>query len=142
MPPKNHVARSRRAAENFTNLFGAEDDKLASLQSLCRTCGVIECHIPGSITQCKQVSLEVLSIHHSTGIGLDPDPRPQILKTIHVNIYDIVEARRERRSVWPFQIFQSVAALKNYSWSSQKIFAKKVVKNDHRLLRVMLRHLL
>ena len=62
----------------------------------------------------------------------------QSLAKVHVNIIDLVDARRTGK---PVKRFQSVAALRNYTWENDKIFPKAAAKADG-FLKALLRHIL
>ncbi|GAB7347992.1 hypothetical protein MBLNU459_g5490t1 [Dothideomycetes sp. NU459] len=78
----------------------AGSDKLHHWQALCAE--LCMTHIPGSITQCKKA-----------------------LQNTHVNIVDLMDARRTGQRV---KVFGSYAALRNYTFATGRIVSKKVAK--------------
>ncbi|KAH9857489.1 hypothetical protein C2E23DRAFT_719498 [Lenzites betulinus] len=82
--------------QDFARFWGDNDSRLQAWQELCHFLGVPDC--PSSITQCKKA-----------------------LKHTHVNLIDLVDARR--RNVKP-RIFSSRTALAIYIRETKKIFPK------------------
>ena len=62
----------------------------------------------------------------------------QIVKSKHVNLVDLVDARNTNKKV---KIFPSVHALRNYTLKNKKIFPKKSAKAGG-LLKHLLREIL
>ncbi|KAI0823873.1 hypothetical protein BC628DRAFT_1420612 [Trametes gibbosa] len=86
--------------QDFTRFWGDNASRLDAWQELCHFLGVHEC--PASITQCKKA-----------------------LKHIHVNLVDLVDARR--RNIKP-KIFTSRSELASYIVETRKIFPKAKAK--------------
>ncbi|KAI0069692.1 hypothetical protein K474DRAFT_1714010 [Panus rudis PR-1116 ss-1] len=84
----------------FNEFFGTNVDKYESWKYLCQILGVTE--IPPSISKCRA-----------------------IIQTIHVNLVDLVEARRLSESV---TIFPNVHELRKYTLESDKVFPKNHAK--------------
>ena len=65
---------------------------------------------------------------------------PQLLKTKHVNIFDVIEARDAHTVVAPDLIFDNVRDLARYSRRNNKVFPRVQAKKDG-LLNLMLRQI-
>lgn len=97
--------RKNRAAcfaSEFDHLYRTDGSKIAGWQRLCSDVGIAPC--PSTITGCKKA-----------------------LKTVCVNIYDLVDARASGTEV---KLFPSKAALRRYSIDENKIFPRKAAKKD------------
>ncbi|PGG95019.1 hypothetical protein AJ79_10317 [Helicocarpus griseus UAMH5409] len=99
-------------AWEFSKHYGPQVTKLENWQSLCHEVG-IEDGIE-SITKCKKA-----------------------LRSVHVNIVDLVDARRTGKKV---KTFRSEAALRNYTLRTERIFPKKAAKGDG-FLKALLREI-
>lgn len=106
--------------QDFTRFWGDNASRLDAWQELCHFLGVHEC--PASITQCKKVSLVAQCVVATKSLM---PPFLQALKHIHVNLVDLVDARR--RNIKP-KIFTSRSELASYIVETRKIFPKAKAK--------------
>ncbi|EFR04891.1 hypothetical protein MGYG_07893 [Nannizzia gypsea CBS 118893] len=110
----------------FSKHYGTEASKLQNWQSLCREVGLSE---PKTITQCKKV-YRVFSQLLRLMLKIS-----KALAKVHVNIIDLIDARRTGA---PVTIFRRVQELRQYTQKTQKIFPKEVAKQDG-FLKALLR---
>lgn len=103
--------------QDFARFWGDNDSRLQAWQELCHFLGVPDC--PSSITQCKKVCLSY-TLRRSSQVFMAPT-LDQTLKHTHVNLIDLVDARR--RNVKP-RIFSSRNELATYIRETGKIFPK------------------
>ncbi|KAK3950470.1 hypothetical protein QBC32DRAFT_13963 [Pseudoneurospora amorphoporcata] len=101
--------KSSTIAADFARYFG--ENKLENWQRLCRDIGIHQ-ELP-SITRCRKV-----------------------LKSVHVNIFDLLDAVRQGTTP---QRFQNSYLLAQYSVASNKIFPKRFAKDDGGPVKVLLR---
>ena len=92
----NNNDRAREALEEFEMCFGSMTNNIYAWKELCMLSGMPPSSIPSNICQCKD-----------------------FLKTVYVNIFDLVEARREERLAKP--VFSSATELRLYSQETGKI---------------------
>ncbi|KAI9835323.1 MAG: hypothetical protein M1819_002467 [Sarea resinae] len=103
--PGKKAFRKNRAlcySAEFATHYGSDASKLETWQGLCREVQIKE--IPASIKKCKKV-----------------------LKSVNVNLVDLVNCRRTGA---PVQLFPSRTALREYSMENDKIFPRKAAKAD------------
>lgn len=110
----------RCGMEEFSHYFGRDDNRLAGWQAMCAFVRVNE--VPDSITKCKQVG----SIQLSAG-GDDLTTAQVLGKTVWVNIFDLVDAKRTGK---PVKKHPSAKALRRYSKEEEKIFPLKKAKEN------------
>ncbi|KAL2139996.1 hypothetical protein VTI28DRAFT_4426 [Corynascus sepedonium] len=103
--------KSRRIVEEFNTYFGA--GTLQDWQRLCRDVG-INGDLP-SITQCRKA-----------------------LKTVHINIHDLVDAVMQGRQP---QRFPNVRQLVEYTISTRKFYPKNKIK-EMGPVKALMRHIL
>ncbi|KAL7924579.1 hypothetical protein ACQKWADRAFT_271065 [Trichoderma austrokoningii] len=115
---KKQSKQERKARERFQiaivgrfeQLYGADENKLDILQTLCEKIGISP--IPGTITSCKKA-----------------------IKTVHVNIYDFIDSEQTGE---PVRTFDSLNQFRAYTKKNGKVFPKEDAK-DNALLRFLLR---
>jgi hypothetical protein len=101
---KYHKEHGRCLLSEFTFHYGDNEERLAGWQALCYEVKMRT--VPDTITQCRKA-----------------------LKRVHVNIVDLIDARRTSRSA---KKFPSRNALRQYTFSFEipKFFPKKAAKRN------------
>ncbi|KAJ7448679.1 hypothetical protein B0H11DRAFT_2202355 [Mycena galericulata] len=99
------------ALKEFSYQFGHDDSRLAGWQAMCAFVRVK--NVPDSIKKCKEV-----------------------LRTkVWVNIYDLIDAKKTGQ---PVKKHSSANALREYSKESDKIFPKKIAKQNRFLAALLI----
>ncbi|KAM0253636.1 hypothetical protein ACHAQJ_007211 [Trichoderma viride] len=107
-PARNHFRKA--IVGQFTHLYGADENKLDTLQLLCEKIRISP--IPNTITSCKAA-----------------------ISKVHVNIIDFVDSERTGN---PVPTFSSFEKFRDYTLKHRKIFPKEEAKSNS-LLRYLLR---
>lgn len=96
----------------FNQQFGVDETSLDAWQSLCEEVRISP--IPSSIKQCRKA-----------------------LARVHVNLYDLIDARRLGKRV---KVFRSLPEMRNYTLQTGRIFPKDRAKAGG-VLRALLREI-
>ncbi|KAK7053499.1 hypothetical protein R3P38DRAFT_3254070 [Favolaschia claudopus] len=112
-------------AQTFVAIYGGDVNRLPGLQYLCEVLHVDP--IPQSIWACKAYLPILTYASHPT----------QKLRTLHVNIVDLVDCGLLHNKITPSQIFATEQALVKYTRDTRKIFAIGRAKGT--LLKFLLR---
>ncbi|KAL4242398.1 hypothetical protein ABKN59_011938 [Abortiporus biennis] len=113
---ERRMARERyqeALVNEFNDIFGTNPSDYATWQKLFEILKIEP--VPSSVTACKKA-----------------------IKTIHVNLVDVVNAARNPTGVPTPRIFPTVKALRKYSHKNRKIFPKHKAKSGG-ILKFMLR---
>ncbi|KAK7686019.1 hypothetical protein QCA50_010830 [Cerrena zonata] len=98
----------------FNHQYGRDEGKLAAWQALCEEVGIDP--IPTTITQCRKA-----------------------LANVHVNLVDLVDARRRGRR-GDVKVYETVQQLRKYTRKTGKYFPRQVAKAGG-VLRGLLRRM-
>ncbi|PFH46145.1 hypothetical protein AMATHDRAFT_156161, partial [Amanita thiersii Skay4041] len=108
-----HERFSRAMGLTFRDFYGSDIHDINAWQALCLALGVVD-PVPDTLRECKR-----------------------IVKSTHVNLVDLIETRRTGELV---RIFESQAALRNYTRRHKKIFPKESAKESG-VLKYLLRRI-
>ena len=123
--------RLATAMEAFTLNYGRDETKLETWQLLCEDCGLERGR---SITMCKAVCPSHIARRYMTSVT----KKPQLLRTVAVNIWDLVRAREN--GDLPVPTYRNKMELRLDLRKSNRRFPLGRVKcsDDNKLLKALL----
>ncbi|TKA31813.1 hypothetical protein B0A50_01892 [Salinomyces thailandicus] len=113
MTKKNQRKKNALVLQHFDINYGVDETKLQGWQRLCEDVGVAA---RGSIKQCKKAS-------------------KQALKTVNVNIHDLVDAKKAGQTP---RHFPNRRALSNYIVEKRRWFSKVEAKKNGYLAALLI----
>lgn len=109
----------------------SHESKLQAWQDLCAEVGIVP--TPPSITKCKKVCHPPVLVVDSVPDSAFP---AQALSKVHINLVDLMDARRQGRHP---RLFESYDALTEWTLAEKgRMFPRKVAKKDG-FVRVLLK---